>query len=95
MLGFQAAPRLFSGQADEQFCLCSSEYEMSTCVIYCTNSHLFKGGRDMCADSTSLGFEKSPCGRVQGNKLQYTSLILSLSVYLPSPPERAYQIHPP
>ena len=44
MLGFQAAPRLFSGQADEQFCLCSSEYEMSTCVIYCTNSHLFKGG---------------------------------------------------
>ena len=42
MLGFQAAPRLFSGQADEQFCLCSSEYEMSTCVIYCTNSHLFK-----------------------------------------------------
>ena len=44
MLGFQAAPRLFSGQADEQFCLCSFEYEMSTCVIYCTNSHLFKGG---------------------------------------------------
>ena len=44
MLGFQAAPRLFSGQADEQFCLCSSEYEMSTCVIHCTNSHLFKGG---------------------------------------------------
>ena len=44
MLGFQAAPRLFSGQADEQFCLCSSEYEMSTCVIYCTNSHVFKGG---------------------------------------------------
>ena len=44
MLGFQAAPRLFSGQADEQFCLCSSEYKMSTCVIYCTNSHLFKGG---------------------------------------------------
>ena len=44
MLGFQAAPRLFSGQADEQFCLCSSEYEMSTCVIYCTNSHLFKKG---------------------------------------------------
>ena len=44
MLGFQAAQRLFSGQADEQFCLCSSEYEMSTCVIYCTNSHLFKGG---------------------------------------------------
>ena len=44
MLGFQAAPRLFSGQADEQFCLCSSGYEMSTCVIYCTNSHLFKGG---------------------------------------------------
>ena len=43
MLGFQAAPQLFSGQADEQFCLCSSEYEMSTCVIYCTNSHLFKG----------------------------------------------------
>ena len=39
MLGFQAAPRLFSGQADEQFCLRSSEYEMSTCVIYCTNSH--------------------------------------------------------
>ena len=38
-LGFQAAPRLFSGQVDEQFCLCSSEYEMSTCVIYCTNSH--------------------------------------------------------
>ena len=38
MLGFQAAPRLLSGQADEQFCLCSSEYEMSTCVIYCTNS---------------------------------------------------------
>ena len=37
MLGFQAAPRLFSGQADKQFCLCSSEYEMSTCVIYCTN----------------------------------------------------------
>ena len=34
-----------SGQADEQFCLlCISEYEMSTCVIYCTNSHLFKGG---------------------------------------------------
>ena len=26
MLGFQAAPRLFSGQADEQFCLCSSVY---------------------------------------------------------------------
>ena len=44
MLGFQAAPRLFSGQADEQFCLCSSEHKMSTCVIYCTNSHLFKGG---------------------------------------------------
>ena len=44
MLGFQAAPQLFSGQADEQFCLCSSEYEMSTCVIYCTNSHLSKGG---------------------------------------------------
>ena len=44
MLGFQAAPRLFSGQADKQFCLCSSEYEMSTCVIYCTNWHLFKGG---------------------------------------------------
>ena len=44
MLGFQAAPRLFSGQGDEQFCLCSSEYEMSTCVIYCTNSHLFKEG---------------------------------------------------
>ena len=43
MLGFQATPRPFSGQADEQFCLCSSEYEMSTCVIYCTNSHLFKG----------------------------------------------------
>ena len=57
MLGFQAAPRLFSGQADEQFCLCSSEYEMSTCVIYCTNSHLFKGGRDMRADSTSPGGE--------------------------------------
>ena len=44
MLGFQAAPRLFSGKADEQFCLCISEYEMSTCVIYCTSSHLFKGG---------------------------------------------------
>ena len=44
MLGFQAAPQPFSGQADEQFCLCSSEYEMSMCVIYCTNSHLFKGG---------------------------------------------------
>ena len=44
MLGFQATPRPFSGQADEQFCLCSSEYEMSTCVIYCANSHLFKGG---------------------------------------------------
>ena len=43
MLGFQAAPRLFSGQVDEQFCLCSSEYEMSTCVIYCTNSHLSRG----------------------------------------------------
>ena len=41
MLGFQAAPRLFSRQADKQFCLCISEYEMSTCVIYCTNSHLF------------------------------------------------------
>ena len=63
MLGFQAAPRLFSGQADEQFCLCSSEYEMSTCVIYCTNSHLFKGwrgGRDMPADSTSPGGEGRP-----------------------------------
>ena len=34
MLGFQAVPRLFSGQADEQFCLCISEYEMSACVIY-------------------------------------------------------------
>ena len=45
MLGFQAAPRLFPGQADEQFCLCSSEYEMSMCVIYCTNLHLFKGGK--------------------------------------------------
>ena len=44
MLGFQAAPRLFSGQADERFCLCSSEYKMSTCAIYCTNLHLFKGG---------------------------------------------------
>ena len=44
MLGFQAAPQLFSGQVDEQFCLSSSEYEMSTCVIYCTNSHLSKGG---------------------------------------------------
>ena len=65
MLGFQAAPRLFSGQADEQFCLCSSEYEMSTCVIDCTNSHLFKGGgggggRDMRADSTSPGGEGRP-----------------------------------
>ena len=60
MLGFQAAPRLFSGQADEQFCLCSSEYEMSTCVIYCTNSHLFKGGRDMCTDLTSPGGEGRP-----------------------------------
>ena len=44
MLGFQAAPQLFFGQADEQFCLCSSEYEMSTFVIYCTNTHLSKGG---------------------------------------------------
>ena len=44
MLGFQACPRLFSGQGDGQFCLYISEYEMSTCVIYCTNSHLFKGG---------------------------------------------------
>ena len=60
MLGFQAAPRLISGQADEQFCLCSSEYEMSTCVIYCTNSHLFRGGRDMRADSTSPGGEGRP-----------------------------------
>ena len=34
MLGFQVALQLFSGQADEQFYLCSSEYEMSTCVIY-------------------------------------------------------------
>ena len=33
--------RLFSGQADEQFCLCGSEYEMSTYVIYCTNSHIW------------------------------------------------------
>ena len=48
MLGFQAAPRLFSDQANEQFCLCSSEYEMSTCVIYCTNSHLFKGVYLIC-----------------------------------------------
>ena len=60
MLGFQVAPRLFSAQANEQFCLCSSEYEMSTCVIYCTNSHLFKGGRDMCADSMSPGGEGRP-----------------------------------
>ena len=44
MLGFQAAPRLFSGQADEQFCLCSSEYKMSMCIFYCTNSHLYEGG---------------------------------------------------
>ena len=49
MLGFQAAPRLFSGQTDEQFCLCSSEYEMSTCVIYCTNSHLSRGVYLICA----------------------------------------------
>ena len=43
-MGFQAARRLFSGQADEQFCLCNSEYEMRTYVIYCTNAHFFKGG---------------------------------------------------
>ena len=33
MLGFQAVPRLFSGQAVEQFCLCSSEYKMSMCHL--------------------------------------------------------------
>ena len=43
-VGISSGSAMFSGKADKQFCLCSSEYEMSTCVIYCTNAHFFKRG---------------------------------------------------